>query len=64
MDRGFRPGPRFRETFLSVAAGAVFLLWGAQIAGSAIGLTRWEISDFTRGDTASRGSLGALFPGI
>ena len=31
---------------------------------SAKGLTRWEISDFPRGDTARTGSLGALLPRI
>ena len=31
---------------------------------SAKGLTRWEISDFPRGDTARPGSLGALLSGI
>ena len=41
-----------QRTEIGLAEGAVFLLRGAQITGSAKGLTRWEISDFPRGDTA------------
>ena len=57
MDRGFRPGPRFRETFAGVAAGAVLLSLGEfnlvglrfSLAYEARRSTRWEISDFPRG---------------
>ena len=57
MDRGFRPGPRLRETFAGVAAGPVFLPLGEfnlvglrfSLAYEARRSTRWEISDFPRG---------------
>ena len=52
MDRDSRPGSRLRETVVSVVVGAVFLLRGTLMEASAKGLTRWEISDFPRGDTA------------